>query len=240
MEARAGARSRNPSAVGVAHAMPSPPGSRIRLAIVNDYDVVVEGLCAMMRHHLDRVEVVAVDATGGGGSDVSDSTPIDVALLDTFAHRGEDGAIIGELVARENIAHVVVYSWALDETLVHRSLERGASGYLSKSLPASELVDALFRVRNGQTVVHPQAPRSASLVAGDWPGREESLTARESEVLALITRGLSNEQIAVTTNLSPNSVKSYIRGAYRKIGVASRTQAVLWALDHGFAIERSA
>ena len=86
--------------------------------------------------------------------------------------------------------------------------------------------------------MHPQAPRSASLVAGDWPGREEGLTPRESEVLALITRGLSNEQVATTTRLSPNSVKSYIRGAYRKIGVSSRTQAVLWALDHGFQVER--
>ena len=216
----------------------APTSTKVLLAIVNDYDVVVEGLAAMMRHHLDRVEVVALDATGGGPSDVSRSTIIDIALIDTFAHSHDDGATLAELLQHRNIEKVVVYSWALDEELVERSLQQGASGYLSKSVPARELVDALERIRQGETVVHPQAPRSASLVAGDWPGREEGLTPRESEVLALITRGLSNEQVATTTRLSPNSVKSYIRGAYRKIGVSSRTQAVLWALDHGFQVER--
>jgi DNA-binding CsgD family transcriptional regulator len=77
------------------------------------------------------------------------------------------------------------------------------------------------------------------LVGGDWPGREEGLTARESEVLSLITQGYSNNDIVETTMLSINSIKSYIRSAYRKIGVTSRSRAILWGIDHGFQPDRS-
>ena len=66
------------------------------------------------------------------------------------------------------------------------------------------------------------------------PGRGEGLSDRESEILALITQGKSNADVARLTYLSPNTVKSYIRTIYRKIGVGSRTQAVLWGVDHGF------
>ena len=76
-------------------------------------------------------------------------------------------------------------------------------------------------------------------IGGDWPGREEGLTAREAEVIALITQGLSNSDIASHSSLSINSVKSYIRSAYRKIGVTSRTNAVLWGVEHGFHPDRA-
>ena len=71
-------------------------------------------------------------------------------------------------------------------------------------------------------------------VAGDWPGRDFGLSAREAEIIALITQGLSNQEIAQRSYLSINSVKTYIRTAYRKMGVASRSQAVLWGVRHGF------
>ena len=69
------------------------------------------------------------------------------------------------------------------------------------------------------------------------PGRAEGLTPRESEVVALITQGKSNAEIAACTYLSANSVKTYVRSAYAKIGVTSRTQAVLWGVKHGLHIE---
>ena len=68
----------------------------------------------------------------------------------------------------------------------------------------------------------------------NWLGRHEGFTDRESEILALITQGKSNADVAAVTFLSPNTVKSYIRTIYRKIDVASRTQAVLWGVKHGF------
>ena len=71
--------------------------------------------------------------------------------------------------------------------------------------------------------------------AEDWPGKENGLTTRESDILLLISHGLSNQDISDRLYLSINSVKSYIRLAYRKMsGVESRTQAVIWAIQHGF------
>ena len=77
-------------------------------------------------------------------------------------------------------------------------------------------------------------PRCAHPTGPPW-GPGEGLSDRESEILALITQGLSNADVAARTFLTPNTVKSYIRTLYRKIEVASRTQAVLWGIDHGFA-----
>ena len=81
---------------------------------------------------------------------------------------------------------------------------------------------------------------SASTVAkGEWPGQEAGLSARESEIIALITKGLTNQEIAERAYVSINSVKSYIRSAYRKIGVTRRAQAVAWAMQNGFEPDRA-
>src|SRR6202012_3888424 len=100
--------------------------------------------------------------------------------------------------------------------------------------PAEELVAALGAIHSGDTVVSDPPRRVGSALALDWPGRIQGITDRESEVLALITQGKSNAEIAGLTYLSPNTVKSYIRNVYRKIGVTTRTQAVLWGVAHGF------
>ena len=75
---------------------------------------------------------------------------------------------------------------------------------------------------------------AGTLVEGEWPGQEAGLSARESEIVALITKGLTNQEIAERAYVSINSVKSYIRSAYRKIGVTRRSQAVAWAMQNGF------
>jgi DNA-binding NarL/FixJ family response regulator len=128
----------------------------------------------------------------------------------------------------------VVYTWNFAPPLIEVALSKGASGYLSKTLPASALVDALERIHGGEVVVSPPPPRTCLSVGQNWPGRSEGLSERESEILALITQGKNNQEIAALTYLSANSVKTYIRSTYRKIGVQSRTQAVLWGVEHGF------
>jgi DNA-binding NarL/FixJ family response regulator len=101
-------------------------------------------------------------------------------------------------------------------------------------LTARDLVAALEAVHAGEVVVSDQPPRARSTIGLNWPGRGEGLTDRESEILALITQGKNNADVAALTFLSPNTVKSYIRNIYRKIDVASRTQAVLWGVNNGF------
>jgi DNA-binding NarL/FixJ family response regulator len=198
----------------------------IRVALVNDDEVVVRGLDAMFRSYLDRVRVVQLAA--GRSVDAE----VDVALYDTFGMGQGNGPEVSALVRDPRVRRVAVYTWNFQPWLARETLGAGVTGYLSKSLPARHLVDALQAIHRGEVVVSPEAGRRGP-VAGDWPGREEGLTAREAEVLSLITMGLSNVEIAERTSLSVNSIKSYIRSAYRKIDVDSRSRAVLWGVAHG-------
>jgi len=204
----------------------------IRLAIVDDYEVVVAGVARMFGAYSDRVAVVELDANQPVISDV------DITLYDTFAQPEADLDVLDVLLANPRAGRVVVYTWVFIQRVIDVALAKGAGGYLSKQLPAADLVDALEQIHRGEVVVDDR--RSArSVVAGDWPGREEGLTDREAEILALIVQGKSNAEIAALTYLSPNSIKSYIRSSYQKIGVSSRTQAVLWGVKHGLMIEHS-
>ena len=206
--------------------MPASRSGPIRLAIANDYEVVVTGVAAMLADYRDRVVVVELDA----GLPVT--SEVDVILYDTFARTHLD-ALDLQTTGGPGQAKVVVFTWNLRTDAVDQALAQGAAGYLSKALPASEIVDAVEAIHHGETVVRPNIESTEPGDANDWPGKQAGLTYREAEVLALITQGLSNQEIADTAYLSVNSVKSYIRNAYRKIGVQRRSQAVRWGLQHG-------
>ncbi|WP_395656215.1 response regulator transcription factor [Nocardioides sp.] len=203
----------------------------IRVAVVNDYEMVVAGVAAMLAPYHDRVSVIELDS---GLPVISD---VDVILYDTFGQIQGDGVDLEDLVS-DTDARVVIFSWNVQGDLVRRAIARGAAGYLSKGLSAEQVVDGLEAVHRGEKVTPEGQDDAGERGAGEWPGRQYGLTARESEVLALITQGLSNQEIAERTYLSINSVKTYIRTAYRKIGVARRSQAVGWGMRHGFEPDR--
>ena len=204
----------------------------IRLAIVNDYEVVVHGLASMLRSYSERIEIVEADVN------THPESVVDIALFDTFAQSFRDRQRIARLVSDPRVGKVVVYTWGAEDPSVNQELVPGISAYVSKRLAAADLVDTLERIHAGDPVRLTDSGRGP-LVGGDWPGREEGLTAREAEVLSLITQGYSNNDIVDTTMLSINSIKSYIRSAYRKIGVTSRSRAILWGIDHGFQPDRA-
>jgi DNA-binding NarL/FixJ family response regulator len=197
----------------------------MRLAIVDDYAVVIAGVAAFLAdEHIDVVE------TGASVPVISD---VDIVLYDTFGQIQGQGLDLEDFV-RDSGARVVIYSWNLQPEMVEQAVAAGARGYLSKVLTGSQVVAALERVMNGEVVILPGDEESSVGGAGDWPGRSCGLSPREAEVLALITQGLTNQQIADRVYLSINSVKTYIRTAYRKIGVERRSQAVLWGASNGF------
>ncbi len=183
----------------------------------------------MFDDYRDRVVVAEIDAN----TETLDA--VDVALYDSFAQPESDPVEIAALVKNPRARRVVVYTWNFQPELIDAARTLGVDGYLSKTLTAAELVAAIEAVHAGDVVVSDHTPRVASAPGSDWPGRLEGITDRESEILALITQGKSNSEVARLTYLSPNTVKSYIRSVYRKIGVSSRTQAVIWGIGHGFA-----
>lgn len=205
---------------------PHPP---ITVALIDDYDVVLLGVKQIIDQYKNRVVVVELDTNKPLKNDV------DIVLYDAFAQPEVDHEEVGVLLQSPRAKRVVVYTWNFHPDLVADARRQGVHGYLSKAAPARDFVASLEAVHAGQVVIDKAPGRSRTVTGLDWPGRGEGLTDRESEVLALITQGRSNAEVAQHAFLSPNTVKSYIRSIYRKIDVSSRTQAVLWGVDHGFS-----
>lgn len=206
-----------------------PRPLRVRLA--NDFELIVEGLKAVLEPYAERVRIVETDVKGD-----ADRT-VDVTLYDTFGRTRESAQSLGDLLTDPTAGKVVVYSWNTNPALVAEVLMRGCRGYLEKSLSAKELVDRLELVAAGE-IVSPVRDTSADdqedpEQLGAWPGRHAGLSLREAEVITLITQGLTNPEIATRIFITLNSLKTYIRSAYRKMGVERRAQAVRWGLENG-------
>lgn len=202
----------------------------ISLAVINDYPVVVQGVAQLLdRHH--RISVVEASTL------VDPSQAVDIVLFDAFASRKRDEDI-ARLLNDPRYGKVVIYTWHVSEPEVSDAVRLGVHGYLSKALDSAELAAALVRIHDGERVVELLDPGDDPEIA-DWPGRKEGLSPREAEMIALITQGITNDEIARSTFLSINSVKSYIRSAYRKIGVERRSQAVKWGAQHGMLPQAS-
>ncbi|WP_137293896.1 DNA-binding response regulator [Nocardioides dongxiaopingii] len=204
----------------------------VRVAIVNDYEIVVAGTAAVLAPFAERVSVVELDSRRPVVSDV------DVVLYDSFGQVQGSDVDVDALLAH-GTARVVIFSWNTDPDLVRRSIAAGAGGYVSKGVDAEQLVDAIERIHAGEVVTPAGAGQPDGDAFGRWPGEEHGLSARESEVLGLICQGLSNEEITRRAWIGMNTVKTHIRNLYRKIGVESRTQAVLWGTEQGFKPDRS-
>ena len=197
----------------------------LRLAIVDDYAVVVAGVAAFLA--AERIDVVET------GAMTPVITDVDIVLYDTFGQVQGVGIDLQDFV-RDSGAKVVVYSWNLKPEMIEQAMAGGARGYLSKVLTGPEVVAALERVMRGEVVIITGENETSVGGVGDWPGRSAGLSPREAEMLALITQGLSNQEIADRVFLSMNTVKTYIRSAYRKIGVTRRSHALMWGVENGF------
>jgi len=201
---------------------------RIRVALVNDYELVLRGLADMLAPFDDRIDVVQLDARRRVTVDV------DVALYDTFAQPEPDDEDVARLAANDRIRTVAVFTWKMDQDLIDAAVARGATGYFAKSSTAEHLAEGLLRVAAGEQVLEAPRRRVPSGPGVDWPGRVDGISDRQSEILALITQGKRNVEIAELTHLSPNTVKTHIRTLYSKIGAENRVDAVLWGTENGF------
>lgn len=212
----------------------------VTVGVIDDYDVIVQGVAALLGAHPDLVRVVDCSTRGGP------QERVDVALLDCFALPDHGAEMIRLAAVHRNVGKVAVYTWASEPDLIDAAFGYGASGYLSKGLSGRELAEALVAVHKGELVVltADRRPGSRPVEAATpssrrWPGQEAGLTERESEVLALITQGQRTAEIASALFLSVNSIKTHTRNVFRKIGVSTRTEAALWGVDHGFRPDRS-
>lgn len=172
----------------------------------------------MLADYPDRVIVTTLPSTR------STAKGIHVIIYDTMGLRSGDDSELRHLVNETN-AEILLLSRDMRPDLRARALALGAAAWVSMSIRSKELVDAIEIVAAGNPLDED----------GDSLGADVGLSTREVEILALIAQGLSNADIVSRLYLSGNTLKSHVRSAYRKIGAASRSQAVIWALQHGFA-----
>ena len=199
---------------------------RPRIAVANDYELIVAGLAGMLSPFADRLDLV--DAIVIGEAVIGQ---VDIALYDTFARHPSAEPAIRQLLRTEGVRLAVVYSFDLRREAVGVALGAGASGYLSKATPAEELVDQLERIAAGEVVVaRPATPEPDPLRMRTWPGREAGLSEREGEVAALAALGHRNAEIAEALFISVDTVKTHLSWAFRKLGLTNRTQLASFAL----------
>lgn len=190
----------------------------VRIAIVSPQEIVARGIVSMLADYPDRVVVTTLPGTR------SRAKGVHVILYDTMGLRSGDDSELRHLIEATD-AELLVLSRDMRPDLRARALAMGAVAWVSMSIRSRELVDAVEIVAAGRQL--PEAEESL--------GADVELTQREVEIVALIAQGLSNADIATQLYLSENTLKSHVRSSYRKIGAASRSQAVIWALQHGFA-----
>ncbi|MDX6359826.1 MAG: two-component system, NarL family, response regulator LiaR [Nocardioidaceae bacterium] len=197
----------------------------LTVALVDECELVHHGITTMLAGYARRVTVLPPQHHS--------VAPVDIALVDPFTRPGPNADGPPSVrPAPGTAARVAVFTWEIRDGFVERAMFGGADGYLSKALPASELVVALEKVHAGERLIALDEPVRRL----DEPTRlmpELGLTPRESDVIAMIAAGASNQEISTRLKLSMNTVKSHIRTAYRSMGVTSRTQAVIWAVEHG-------
>jgi DNA-binding NarL/FixJ family response regulator len=217
----------------------SGPRNALRLVLVDDHEMVIEGLKAMLAAFADRVQVVGQAVGTDRALAVVDDLDPDIVLCDVRMQGSSGLDLCLQLRGRDPNRKVVMLSVYDDEQYLFQALRVGASGYLLKSIGSDELVRQLEFVHLGQTALDPgMAARAADTAARlqrdeFWPGARQGLTQRESEILSYVVNGLSNRGIATKLVIGDETVKSHLSSIYRKLGVTDRTGAVATALREG-------
>jgi DNA-binding NarL/FixJ family response regulator len=211
----------------------------VRLVLVDDHEMVIEGLKAMLASFQSKVRVVGQAVGVERAVNVVDSLDPDVVLCDVRMQGSSGLDLCLALRQRNPERKVVMLSVYDDEQYLFQAQRVGASGYLLKSISSDDLVRQLELVRDGESAIDSamaaRAVDTASRLQRDefWPGARQGLTQRESEILSYMVTGLSNRGIASRLLIGDETVKSHLRSIYRKLAVSDRTSAVATALREG-------
>jgi DNA-binding NarL/FixJ family response regulator len=203
----------------------------IGVLIVEDNAVVRAGLSQLLESETD-IEVVAMATDGAEAVELAAKHRPDVILMD-LSMPGTDGIEATRRIHEQDPeSQIVILTSFSDRDRILEALDAGAIGYLLKDAEPDELFRGVRAAVEGGS---PLAPKVARTMLGerDRSNPAAAISGREREVLALLGDGLANKQIARRLEISEKTVKSHLTSIYRQINVASRTEAVVWAREHG-------
>jgi DNA-binding NarL/FixJ family response regulator len=211
----------------------STPSARIRILLVDDHEVVRRGLRGFLELQ-DDMEVVGEAADGGAAIAQADALDPDVVLMDLLMPNVDGLTAIAAIHKTHPDTDIVAVTSFIEEDKVTSALEAGASGYLLKDAGADEVAQAIRAARAGEVHLDPQVARvlAQRLRARKDEPYAEPLTPREIEVLQLVASGAANKEIAAQLSITERTARTHVSNILGKLGLASRTQAALWAVDH--------
>ena len=212
----------------------------IRVLIVDDHKVVQRGLLGFLKTETD-IEVVGDAQDGSQALKIlseldADGRRPDVVLMDLQMPVMDGVQATREIRSRYADVEVVVLTSFVEEERVHAALEAGASGYLLKDADVDEVSNAIRSAHQGE--VHLDATVARRLMASLRAPKEDplgALTEREREILRMVAAGKPNKQIAAELVISERTARTHVSNILRKLDLASRTQAALWAVREGLA-----
>lgn len=204
----------------------------IRVLLVDDHGVVRRGLRGYLEL-LDDIEVIGEADNGLTGVELSAALTPDVVLMDLVMPQLDGIAAIGRIKAAQPGVQVVALTSFIEEEKVIAALEAGASGFILKDAEADDVAAAIRAAHNDEVHLDPAAARilAKGMQTRSAAPAVDPLTERELEVLALVGRGLSNKEIATELGITERTARTHVSNILGKLGLASRTQAALYAVD---------
>jgi len=206
---------------------------RIRILLVDDHAVVRSGL-RLFFDLQDDIEVVGEAGDGSEGVAMARRLLPDVVLMDLLMPNMDGVTAIARIKDEHPEIEVVAMTSFIEEEKVTAALEAGATGYLLKDASAEEVAAAVRAAAAGEMTLDPQVARllAQKMRAKPAPDPVEPLTERERDVLRLVARGLSNKEIAYELGIAEGTARTYVSNILGKLGLTSRTQAALYAVEH--------
>ena len=211
----------------------------IRVCLIDDQTLVRQGIRSLLEL-VDDIEVVAEAADGVDAAQVIKSFKPDVVLLDVRMPRQSGLDVLAALNEADVLPPTIILTTFDDQAVVLEGIRHGAKGYLLKDVSLDQLVGAIRTLAAGGTLIQPaiteRLVKSADQITNEFPSLEpaDPLTARELEVLRMITGGHSNREIAEAFHVTEGTIKNHVSNILSKMGVRDRTRAVLKALEQGY------
>ena len=212
------------------------PAIPVRLALVDDSELVRLGLRTLLGLHRDRIEIVAEAAGVAEALALVPPARPDVVLLDMRLPDGNGVQACRQLLALAPGARILFLTSSVDDDLVADSIRAGASGYLLKEINGAELIRAILEVAaGGQAIDAAVTARLLRIVRGDGtpgPGTGELLTPQDRRLLALLAAGRTNREIGVELGLAEKTIKNQLTALFEKLGIGRRSQAAAYYVQH--------
>ena len=201
----------------------------IRVLVADDHPIVRSGIVALLES-ADDMEVVGTASSGLEVVELAVQLTPDIVLMDLRMPGIEGDEATARILARSSGIRVVVLTTYETDASILTAIEAGASGYLLKAAPQEEILAGIRSVARGEVAL---APSIAAMLVNRVKRPTVNLSAREKEVLALVSQGLSNPAIAKQLYLSEATVKTHLLHAFEKLEVSDRTRAVTKAMELG-------